>query len=115
MDLDENTMFEVRNAKIEVKMIHLWFIFVSLTFENIIKVIMTQEERWILRYNEVKSFIEEHHRNPSKYAAEERLMVHFLKRGRKMLNAGELAEPRFSKFLELLELSEQNKHVNQWA
>lgn len=27
-------------------------------------------------------------RNPSKYVAEGRLMVHFLKRGRKMLNAG---------------------------
>ena len=75
---------------------------------------MTQEERWLTRYNEVKAFIEREHRNPSKYAPEERLMVHFLKRGRKMLNAGELAEPRFSMFLELLELSNKYKHVNQW-
>ena len=75
---------------------------------------MTQEERWNARYEEVKSFIETNHRNPSKYAPEERLMVHFLKRGRKMLNAGELAEPRFSMFLELLELSNKYKHVNQW-
>lgn len=60
---------------------------------------MTQEERWDVRYNEVKTFIETNKRNPSKYVAEERLMVHFLKRGRKMLNAGELAEPRFSQFL----------------
>lgn len=75
---------------------------------------MTQDERWLLRYNEVKSFIEENHRNPSKYVAEERLMVHFLKRGRKMLNAGELAEPRFSQFLVLLELSNRYKHINQW-
>lgn len=75
---------------------------------------MTQEERWMTRYNEVVSFIETNHRNPSKYAPEERLMVHFLKRGRKMLNAGELAEPRFSMFLELLELSNKYKHVNQW-
>ena len=75
---------------------------------------MTQSERWMKRYNEVVSFIETNHRNPSKYAPEERLMVHFLKRGRKMLNAGELAEPRFSMFLELLELSNKYKHVNQW-
>ncbi len=27
---------------------------------------------------------------------------------------GELKEPRLSKFKELLALSEQNKHVNQW-
>lgn len=28
---------------------------------------MTQDERWLVRYNEVKSFIETNHRNPSKY------------------------------------------------
>jgi len=76
---------------------------------------MTQEERWKVRYQEVKSFIETNHRNPSKYVAEERLMVHFLKRGRKMLNAGELAEPRLSQFLKLLELSNRYKRVNQWV
>ena len=75
---------------------------------------MTQEERWLTRYNDVKEFIGANKRNPSKYVAEERLMVHFLKRGRKMLNAGELAEPRFSQFLELLELSSRYKHINQW-
>ena len=53
---------------------------------------MTQDERWKIRYEEVKAFIESNKRNPSKYAPEERLMVHFLKRGRKMLNAMELAE-----------------------
>jgi hypothetical protein len=31
-----------------------------------------------------------------------------------MLKAGELAEPRFSQFLELLELSNRYKHINQW-
>ena len=76
---------------------------------------MTQEERWQKRYEEVVDFIEANKRNPSKYVAEERLMVHFLKRGRKMLNAGELAEPRFSQFLELLELSNRYKRVNQWV
>ena len=75
---------------------------------------MTQEERWILRYNEVKSFIEENHRNPSKYAPEEMLMVHFLKRCRKLMNAGELKEPRLGLFKELLELSEKYRRVNQY-
>jgi hypothetical protein len=76
---------------------------------------MTQDERWQKRYEEVVGFIEANKRNPSKYVAEERLMVHFLKRGRKMLNAGELAEPRFSQFLELLALCEKYKRVNQWV
>lgn len=76
---------------------------------------MTQEERWQKRYEEVVDFIEVNKRNPSKHVAEERLMVHFLKRGRKMLNAGELAEPRFSQFLELLELSNRYKRKNQYV
>ena len=75
---------------------------------------MTQDERWLLRYNEVKSFIETNHRNPSKYYDEEKLMVHFLKRGRKLMNADNLQEPRLSMFKELLALVEENKHKNQY-
>lgn len=75
---------------------------------------MTQEERWQKRYEEVVGFIETNKRNPSKYVAEERLMVHFLKRGRKMLNAGEMAEPMFGQFLKLLELCEKYKRKNQY-
>lgn len=75
---------------------------------------MTQDERWMARYNEVKAFIEKNHRNPSKYYPEEKLMVHFLKRGRKLMNAGELAEPRLGMFRELLELVERNKRKNQY-
>lgn len=63
---------------------------------------MDQETSWLTRYNEVKTFIETYHRNPSKYRDEEKLMVHFLKRGRKLMNADELQEPRLSKFKELL-------------
>ena len=41
-------------------------------------------------------------------------MVHFLKRGRKLMNAGELKEERLEKFKELLEMVERYKRVNQW-
>ena len=75
---------------------------------------MDQETRWLTRYNEVKMFIEREHRNPSKYRDEEKLMVHFLKRGRKLMNAGELQEPRLSQFVELLELCYKYKRVNQY-
>ena len=75
---------------------------------------MTQDERWMLRYQEVKTFIETNHRNPSKYYDGEKLMVHFLKRGRKLINSGELKEPRLSLFKELLALADENKHVNQY-
>lgn len=32
---------------------------------------MTQEERWLVRYKEVMSFLEENHRNPSRHRIEE--------------------------------------------
>lgn len=75
---------------------------------------MTQEERWMVRYQEVKDFIEANHRNPSKYKPEEKLMVHFLKRGRKLINANELQEPRLTMFKELIALCEKYKHINQY-
>lgn len=75
---------------------------------------MTQDERWQTRYNEVKDFIAANHWNPSKYYDDEKLMIHFMKRGRKLMNAGELAEPRLGMFKELLALSEQYKRKNQY-
>lgn len=33
---------------------------------------MTQDEKWIVRYNEVKSYIETNHRNPSRHFVENR-------------------------------------------
>ena len=76
---------------------------------------MTQDERWLARYNEVKDFIEREHRNPSKYVDEEKLLVHFMKRNRKVMNTGVLKEPRLSMFKKLLMLSEQYRHKNQYA
>lgn len=76
---------------------------------------MDQDTRWLTRYNEVKSFIETNHRNPSKYNPEEMLMVHFMKRGRKLMNAGELQEPRLGMFMELLALSDRYRRKNQYG
>lgn len=52
--------------------------------------VMTQDERWLFRYNEVKDFIESNHRNPSRHRIEERDMLNWLKANRKKMNAGEL-------------------------
>lgn len=75
---------------------------------------MIQVEHLITRYKKVVNFIETNHRNLSKYVPKEKLMIHFLKRGRKLMNAGELKEPRLGMFKVLLELSELHKHVNQY-
>ena len=59
---------------------------------------MTQEEKWLARYEEVVTFIETNHRNPSKYVAEERNMVNFLKHTRKQMNQGLLKADRIEAF-----------------
>ena len=75
---------------------------------------MTQEERWNVRYEEVKSFIETNKRNPSRHRIEEHDLLNWLKATRKRMNAGELKPDRVEKFEKLLAVAEENKHVNQW-
>lgn len=40
---------------------------------------MDQDTRWLIRYNEVKEFIEREHRNPSRHRIEEHDMLNWLK------------------------------------
>ena len=75
---------------------------------------MDQETRWLIRYNEVKSFIEVNRRNPSRHRIEEHDLLNWVKANRKALNAGKLKEGRVEKFRKLLELTEQYKRKNQW-
>lgn len=76
---------------------------------------MTQDERWLTRYNEVVVFIESNHRNPSRHRIEEHDMLNWLKANRKRMNAGGLKPERMEMFRRLLALVEQYKHVNQYA
>ena len=75
---------------------------------------MTQEERWLKQYEEVTQFVETNKRNPSKYVAEDRDMLNWLKANRKALNAGKMKLERVEKFKELLELMEKYKRKNQY-
>ena len=79
-----------------------------------IKDIMTQDERWMAKYNEVVEFINTNHRNPSRHRIEEHDMLNWLKANRKAMNAGKLKGERIELFKKLLELGEEYKHVNQW-
>lgn len=75
---------------------------------------MTQDEKWNMKYQEVKDFIESNHKNPSKHRIEEHCLLSWLKQQRKLLNAGMLKPERIERFKELLALIEENKRVNQW-
>ena len=75
---------------------------------------MTQDERWNIRYQEVKDFIERNRRNPSKHRIEEHDMLNWLKANRKVLNAGKMKIERVEKFKELVALTEQYRRKNQY-
>ena len=75
---------------------------------------MTQEDRWLTRYSEVKNFIENNHRNPSRHRIEEHDMLNWLKANRKALNAGKMKPERLEMFRRLLLLMEEYKRKNQY-
>ena len=75
---------------------------------------MTQNKKWIAKYNEVISFIETNHRNPSKHRSEEHDMLNWLKANSKVMNAGKMKVERVEPFSKLLELIEQFKRKNQY-
>ena len=75
---------------------------------------MTQDEKWIARYNEVVTFIETNKRNPSKHRIEEHDMLNWLKANRKAINAGKMKSERVERFKELLELTEVYRRKNQY-
>ncbi len=76
---------------------------------------MTQDERWKKRYNQVITFIETNHRNPSRHRIEEHDMLNWVKHQRKLMNAGELKPERIEKFKKLMESAEKYRRVNQYA
>ena len=55
---------------------------------------MTQDEKWVERYKEVKEFIEREHRNPSRHRIDEHNMLNWLKACRKLINAGKMKPER---------------------
>ena len=76
---------------------------------------MTQEERWLTKYNEVMEFLEENHKNPSKHRIEEYDMLNWVKANRKVINAGKMKPERAEAFKKLLEMMEECKRVNQYV
>ncbi len=87
----------------------------NVVLQNSILPKMTQDEKWIARYNKVVTFIETNKRNPSKYDAEERGEYDtWLKHNRKVLNAGKMKAERVEKFRKLLEMTEQYRRKNQY-
>ncbi len=76
---------------------------------------MTQDEKWLSKYNEVMTFIETNKRDPSKHDDTERgLYCNWIRHNRKLLKTGLLKEDRVELFKQLMKLGENYKHVNQY-
>ena len=76
---------------------------------------MTQDERWIQKYEEAMAFMELNHRNPSRHRLEEHDILNWIKHNRKVMNKREMKEERVEMIRRLLEVGEKYKHVNQYA
>lgn len=75
---------------------------------------MTQDEKWMARYQEMIDFIEINHRNPSRHRIEEHDYLNWLKANRKALNAGKMKPERVERFRKLQEMTEQYRRKNQY-
>jgi hypothetical protein len=75
---------------------------------------MTQDEKWMAKYQEVVDFIKTNKRNPSKHRIEEHNMLNWLKASRKLINAEKMKPERVKMFEKLQELVEQYKRINQY-
>ena len=68
----------------------------------------------MVRYNEVRAFIQTNKRNPSKHRIEEHDMLNWVKQQRKLVNAGALKAERVEAFNELVAKMEECKRKNQY-
>ena len=75
---------------------------------------MTQDERWMAKYNDAMEFMEKYHRNPSRHRLEEHDILNWIKHNRKVMNKGEMKGERVEKFKVLLSKMEENKRKNQY-
>ena len=75
---------------------------------------MTQDERWLKRYEQVAEFIMTNKRRPSKYNLEERNAWNWLRHTQKQFGAGEMMPERVEMFKKLLTLCEEYRRVNQY-
>lgn len=59
---------------------------------------MTQDEKWLIKYNEVVAFIKANKRNPSRHDDQERYRYcNWLKHNKKLMNSGALKEERLDR------------------
>ena len=75
---------------------------------------MTQDQRWLTKYNEIMAFMAEYHRRPSKHNPQERNAWNLLRHTQKQMNSGALKPERVELFEKVLALCNKYKRMNQY-
>ena len=75
---------------------------------------MTQDDRWQRQYDMLMDFMRRNHRRPSKYKAEEHLMLNWLRRHIKLHAKGMVPPERLDRLNQLLDVADQVQRVNQY-
>ncbi|MBQ8467766.1 MAG: hypothetical protein IJ546_08760 [Prevotella sp.] len=76
---------------------------------------MTHDERWQQQYDQVMEFMNINQRRPSKHRIEEHLMLNWLKHNKKLAANGKMPLQRHEKFMELMEVADKYKRLNQYG
>ena len=75
---------------------------------------MTQDEKWQMQYDQVKTFMEVNHRRPSKYKPEELRLFNWFKHTKKMIAKGDYHPDRIEKFALHVEMALKYRRKNQY-
>ena len=65
---------------------------------------MTREENWILNYQRLRDYVDEHHQFPDKKKVENRALLNWWKYNVKLLKSNKLDEHRLSLLQELSDM-----------
>lgn len=76
---------------------------------------MTQDERWLTKYEEIMAFMVENHRRPSKYNMAERNNWNWIRHQQKVMGRGEMKVERIELFERLIVVCEEYKRTNQYV
>ena len=76
---------------------------------------MTHDERWQQQYDHVMEFMNINQRRPSKHRIEEHLMLNWLKHNKKLAANGKMPLHRHEMFMELMEVADKYKRLNQYG
>lgn len=74
-----------------------------------------RDQKWLETWAQVMKYLDDNHRNPSKYDDGNNTITNWLKYNRKRRNAGTMKPEQMEKFAILTERMEQLRRVNQYT